>query len=48
MADNEANESKTSGHVRDRVNEDADKLVDDAEEATERLREALQNLKRSV
>lgn len=44
----EANEGATSGHVRDRVTEDADGLADEAEEASERLREALQRLKRSV
>jgi|GEM_PF-2562748 len=43
-----ANEGETSGHVRNRVTQDADQLVDEAEAATERLREALEDLKRTV
>lgn len=43
-----ANEGETSPHVRNRVTQDADGLADDAEEATERLREALMELKRTV
>jgi hypothetical protein len=44
----DANEGETSGHVRDRVNEDADQLADEADEAAERLREKLEALKRTV
>ncbi|WP_435348888.1 hypothetical protein [Haloarchaeobius sp. HRN-SO-5] len=43
-----ANEGETSGHVRDRVNEDADQLADEAADAADRLREHLQTLKRDV
>lgn len=43
-----ANEGETSGHVRNRITQDADLLVDEAEDATARLRETLQELKRSV
>lgn len=43
-----ANEGETSPHVRNRVTQDADGLVDEAEDATERLREALMELKRTV
>jgi len=44
----EANDGETSGHVRNRINEDADQLVDEAEAATERLCEELRELKRTV
>ena len=44
----EANEGDTSGHVRNRVNEDADQLGDEAHEAAQRLDEKLQELKRTV
>ena len=43
-----ANEGETPGHVRNRVTQDADQLVDEAEAATERLREALEDLKPTV
>lgn len=43
-----ANEGETSGHVRNRINEDVDQLVDEAEAATGRLREELVELKRTV
>ncbi|WP_336035614.1 hypothetical protein [Halobacterium yunchengense] len=43
-----ANDGETSGHVRNRVAQDADQLAAEAEAATERLREALQNLERTV
>ncbi|WP_227377516.1 hypothetical protein [Haladaptatus halobius] len=42
------NEGETSGHVRNRINQDADQLAEEAEEETERLREELQMLKRTV
>lgn len=44
----EANEGETSGHVRNRVNQDADQLATEADEVTERLGEKLQELKRTV
>lgn len=44
----EANEGETSPHVRNRVTQDADQLIDEAEEATERLSETLEDLKRTV
>lgn len=44
----DTNEGDTSGHVRNRVNEDADQLADEAEKAAERLREELEDLKRTV
>lgn len=43
-----ANEGETSGHVRNRVTQDADQLIDEAEAATERLGEKLRELKRAV
>jgi molecular chaperone GrpE (heat shock protein) len=43
-----ANEGETSGHVRNRVTQDADGLTDDVERASERLRKALEDLKRTV
>lgn len=42
------NEGATSGHVRNRVTVDADTFVDDVTAATERLRDELQALKRTV
>ena len=44
----EANQGETSGHVRNRVTQDADQLVDEADAATEALQEALERLKRTV
>lgn len=44
----EANEGETSGHVRNRVNDDATQLADDAEAATAELVEELRRLKRTV
>lgn len=44
----EANEGRASGAVRDRVNDDADQLADEAESAVEKLRDALRSLKRTV
>lgn len=44
----DANEGETSPHVRNRVTQDADQLAREAEEATERLREELEELKRTV
>lgn len=44
----EANDGETSGHVRNRVNQDADQLGEEAVEAAERLAEALDELKRTV
>ena len=44
----EANDGETSGHVRNRVTEDADQLVDEAEAATESLRDAHSALKRTT
>jgi hypothetical protein len=44
----EANEGETSGHVRNRVTQDADGLAAEAAGATERLREALDRLKQTV
>ncbi|WP_158059089.1 hypothetical protein [Halorussus halophilus] len=44
----EANDGETSGHVRNRINQDADQLAEEAEETSEKLRERLRELKRSV
>jgi len=44
----DANEGETSGHVRNRINDDADQLSDEAEAAAERLRERFEALKRTV
>ena len=44
----DANEGATSGHVRNRVTEDADQLDNEAQAATRRLDEKLQELKRAV
>lgn len=44
----EANEGKTSGHVCNRITQDADQLAEEAEETAERLREELRELKRTV
>lgn len=44
----EANEGDTSRHVRNRINQDADRLAEEAEETAERLREELQELKRTA
>lgn len=43
-----ANEGETSGHVRNRVQQDADALGREAVEAADRLREKLDELKRTV
>ena len=44
----EANQGETSGHVRNRITQDADQLVDEADAATQALQEALEELKRTV
>lgn len=44
----EANEGKTSGHVRDRINADADQLSEEATEAIDHLTTELDRLKRRV
>lgn len=44
----ESNEGDTSGHVRNRINQDADQLAVEAEERTDRLRNELHALKQSL
>ncbi|MFB6073552.1 MAG: hypothetical protein ABEJ89_00910 [Haloarculaceae archaeon] len=44
----EKNEGETSGHVRNRVTQDADQLSREAEAAADRLGEELERLKRTV
>ena len=44
----EANDGETSGHVKNRVEQDADQLGEEAEEAVEKLQERLDALKRTV
>ena len=43
-----ANEGETSGHVRNRIDQDAGQLAAELDQNAERLRERLDELKRSV
>jgi hypothetical protein len=44
----DANEGETSGHVRNRVTQDADQLAAEATDASERVADRLEALKRTV
>lgn len=44
----EGGERSAPGHVRNRVTQDADQLVEQTDETVARLREALESLKRTV